>query len=106
MVVYVDRAERSQLLPRQPIPPRRARSVRLVGTLRLPLAGPYRPRVRLYRFPDGRLVWHVRLWEFDHAVPHLVPTGVLREFARLNRLAAFAAELEMVLAQARASGGP
>lgn len=71
----------SQLVPRRPEP-----RVRAIGELRLPLAGPYRPRARLYLFPDGRLLWYVRLWESDRAVPRLVPTATLRTFAQINRL--------------------
>jgi hypothetical protein len=69
----------------------------LVGELRLPIAGPYRPRARLYRYPDGRLLWLVRLWEYDHAVPHLVSSAILREFARANGLARLRAEIDALL---------
>jgi hypothetical protein len=60
--------------------------VRAVGRLRLPLAGPYQPWATLWRFPDGRLLWSVRLWQRDRPVPHLVPSDTLRSFARRNRL--------------------
>lgn len=59
-----------------------------VGRLRIPLGGPYRPWATLYRFPDGRLLWHLRLWEGTRAVPRLVSTNVLRQFARINGLPA------------------
>jgi len=62
--------------------------------VRLPIAGPYRPRARLYRYPDGRLVWLVRLWEHDRAVPHVVSTATLREFARRSGLARLRADLD------------
>jgi len=71
--------------------------VLLIGELRLPIAGPYRPRARLYRYPDGRLLWLVRLWESDRAVPHLVSTAVLREFARVNRLPEVRAEVDALV---------
>lgn len=64
-----------------------------MGEVRLPLAGPYFPRARLYRLPDGRLLWHVRLWEVDRAVAHLVSTHVLRTFAQVNRLPKLEAEI-------------
>ena len=80
--------------------------VRKVGELRLPIAGPYRPRARLYRYPDGRLVWLVRLWERDHAVPRLVSTELLREYARLNRLPQLRAEVDALVERASTSGGP
>ena len=79
--------------------------MRRVGEVRLPVAGPYRPRARLYRYPDGRLLWLVRLWEFDRAVPHLVPTHVLREFARRNGLARLGTEIEDLLDRARTDDG-
>ncbi|MGB7125030.1 MAG: hypothetical protein WBE40_09295, partial [Thermoplasmata archaeon] len=66
----------------QPVLRRPRRAVRKIGELRLPIAGPYRPRARLYLFPDGRLLWHVRLWEYDRAVSHLVRTETLRAVGR------------------------
>jgi len=80
--------------------------VRKIGELRLPLAGPYCPRARLYRYPDGRLLWVVRLWEYDHVVPHVVATHVLREFARINRLPLVRAEIDALVERARAPGRP
>jgi hypothetical protein len=79
----------SQLVPRRPRP-----TVRKIGELRLPIAGPYRPRARLYLFPDGRLLWHVRLWEVDRPVAHLFRTETLRTFARGNRLRTTLAEID------------
>jgi len=81
-----------ELVPRRP-----TRNVRLLGTVRLPIAGPYRPVARLFRFPDGRLLWHVRLWEYDHAVPHVVGTAVLTAFARANGLSALEQEIDRLL---------
>jgi hypothetical protein len=80
--------------------------VRWVGELRLPIAGPYRPRARLYRYPDGRLLWLVRLWEFDRAVPHLVSSAVLREFARANGLARLRAEIDALVEKVTAGEHP
>jgi len=89
----------------QPVRRRPRLSVRWIGELRLPLAVPYRPRARLYLYPDGRLLWHVRLWEYDRAVSHLVRTEVLRTFARINALPATLAEVDSLhrrgLAEAR-----
>jgi hypothetical protein len=73
-------------LPSQPVRRRPTARVRFMGEVRLPLAGSYRPRARLFRLPNGRLLWRIRLWEYDRAVPHVVPTDVLRTFARVNRL--------------------
>lgn len=92
-------AKRIAPTPPEPVPvlsfdERPSPRVRKVGELRIPIAGPYRPRARLYRYPDGRLLWLVRLWENDRAVPHLVSGAVLREFARINRLARLRAEVD------------
>ena len=64
-----------------------------VGEIRLPLGGPYLPRARLFRLPDGRLLWKVRLWDVDRVVVHVVPTGTLRTFAQINGLPALEAEI-------------
>lgn len=57
-----------------------------VGRVRLPIAGPYRPWARLYRLPDHRHVWVVRLWDQDRPVRRITSTAVLLEFARRNQL--------------------
>lgn len=93
-------------VPSQPVPERSVPRVRKVGELRLPLAGPYRPRARLYQYPDGRLLWLVRLWERDRVVPHLVSTAVLHEFARLNRLVRLRAEVDALVDRATAGDRP
>jgi len=67
--------------------------VEYVGRLRVPIAGPYRPWARLYRLPDLRLVWVVRLWDRYRAVRRVASTPALLEFARLNRLPAVAARV-------------
>ncbi len=75
----------------QPVPAsldlfvRRTR-VRRIGTVRVPIAGPYCPRAHLLLLPDGRLLWWVRFWERDGPVPHLVPTHRLLRYARESRL--------------------
>jgi hypothetical protein len=79
--------------------------VQCVGRVRIPLAGPYRPTARLFQFPDGRLLWHVRLWEVDRAVPHMVSTSVLVAYARRNGLHALEAEIAQVVHDARPTGG-
>ena len=88
--------------PSQPVPRRTNSFVRCIGELRLPLAGPYRPWARLYLFPDGRLLWRVRLWEGYGPVAHLVRTETLRSFARINGLPALLAELDRLHASGRA----
>jgi hypothetical protein len=86
----------------QPIPRRTLSRVRRIGEVRLPIAGPYRPRARLYLFPDGRTIWVVRLWEYDRAVTHALGTAALRAFARLNGLTGLESEIDGLAACARA----
>jgi hypothetical protein len=95
-----------QPVPGEPLPFRSRRVVRRIGEVRLPLAGPYRPRARLYRGPDGRLLWRVRLWEYDRPVLHVVGTPVLRAFARCNRLPDLEAAIEELVARALATAPP
>ncbi len=90
-----------QPVPR-PVAPRRRAIV--VGDVRLPLAGPYAPRARLVLLPDGRMLWKVRLWEADRAVPHVVGTEILRTFARVNRLDDLARRLEALVGEAERRG--
>jgi hypothetical protein len=73
--------------------------------VRLPIAGPYCPVARLYRFPDGRLLWHVRLWEYDRAVPHVVRTETLIAFARANRFRALEQQIDQLARIAREDRG-
>ncbi|HEV2519798.1 MAG TPA: hypothetical protein VGX00_04155 [Thermoplasmata archaeon] len=72
------------------------RTVRRLGRVRLPIAGPYRPWATAYRLPDGRRVWCVRLWAGDRPYPHCVSTSTLRAFCRINRLPRLAAEVERI----------
>ncbi len=84
--------------------PPSARRPRAIGRLRLPLAGPYRPWATLYQFPDGRLLWLVRLWEVDRPVRRLLPTWVLRTFADRNRLVALRLEIDELVERAPGGG--
>ena len=90
----------------QPVPDRALPAGRRIGAIRLPIAGPYRPRARLYRLPDGRLTWSVRLWEVDRPVVRWVGTDVLRAFARANRLPALLAEIDTLVRRAEAEERP
>jgi hypothetical protein len=74
--------------------------VRRVGRVRLPLALNYRPWATLYRLPDGRLLWCVRLWFRDHAEPRCVGTDTLRRFAAVNDLADVRAEVDALVERA------
>jgi hypothetical protein len=98
-------ADRIVRTPSQPVLRRPHARVRKIGEVRLPVAGPYRPRARLYLFPDGRLLWHVRLWEFDRPVAHLFRTDALRTFARINDLRGTLAEIDALYGRAMAELG-
>ncbi|MGA8304025.1 MAG: hypothetical protein WB873_10110 [Thermoplasmata archaeon] len=87
-------AQRIDRTSPQPVRRRPRRRVRKIGELRLPIAIPYRPRARLYLFPDGRLLWLVRLWEHDRAVAHLVRPETLTSYARVNALWTTLAEID------------
>jgi len=91
------RSERPQPLPRQPIPDLPRQAPRLVGAVRLPIAGPYRPWARLYLRANGSVDWTVRLWVVDRPVTRHVDTETLRTFARVNGLGELARELERLL---------
>jgi hypothetical protein len=101
-------AQRIVRTPSQPIRSRTHPTVRRIGELRLPIAGPYRPRAVLYLFPDGRLLWRLRLWEGDRPVAHLVRTETLRTFARVNRLPAVEGAIDALhaIGRAEAARGP
>ncbi len=60
--------------------------VHRIGRVRVPIAGAYRPWATLYRLPDGRELWCLRLWEDGHAVRRVVGTPLLLEHARKSRL--------------------
>jgi hypothetical protein len=90
-----------EMRERQPV---RRRTTRRIGRLRLPIAGPYRPWATLYRLPDGRLLWTVRLWDDGRPVRHAYPTRVIRAFARANGLRALAEEVERLVDRAREDG--
>lgn len=91
--------------PVELVPRRQNPKVRCIGTVRLPIAGPYRPVARLFCFPDGRQLWHVRLWEYYRAVPHVVSTPVLLTYARANGLRSLAREIERLARRHREEGG-
>ncbi|MGA8543487.1 MAG: hypothetical protein WB947_08145 [Thermoplasmata archaeon] len=94
-------AQRIVRTPSQPIPSRPTPTVRAIGALRLPLALPCHPRAVLYLFPDGRLLWRVRLWEGERPVPHLVGTETLRTFARINGLRSVRVEIDALYERGR-----
>jgi hypothetical protein len=75
--------------------------VTYVGRVRVPIAGPYRPWARLYRLPDLRLVWVIRLWEHHSAVRRLTSTGTLLEYARIHRMPKLAVRIQSLQRRGR-----
>ena len=71
--------------------------------MRIPVAGPYRPWARLYLFPDGRLVWLVRLWQVDRPVARVVRPEILRAYARRSGLPSVVTELDRLVERGRAA---
>jgi hypothetical protein len=76
------------------------RSVRRIGRLRVPLTLHHAPWATLYRHPDGRTLWVLRLWMTDRAVRRVVSTRDLLAYATTNRLERLRAEVERLLARA------
>jgi len=64
-----------------------------VGRLRVPIAGPYQPWATLYRLPDGRELWCLRLWDEGGPVRRVVTTSTLLSYARRSRLRELEAEI-------------
>lgn len=71
-----------------------------VGRMRLPLTLNHRPWITLYRFPDGRLLWTVRLWDGDRPVHRCIGAATLLRFARVNQLWDFENQVEALLLRA------
>lgn len=64
-----------------------------IGRLRVPIAGPYQPWATLYRLPDGRELWCLRLWSEGGPVRTVVFTATLLAYARRSRLRELEAEI-------------
>ena len=67
----------------------------------LPLAGAHRPGAHLYADTDGALWWTVRLWDTDHATPHIVTTEQLRRYARESGLSSLLGAIDRTVERAR-----
>ena len=82
-------ALRSETFPNDRAPGRLVR----IGRLRVPLAGAYCPWATLYRLPDGRELWCLRLPEDGRPVRRVVSTATLVSYARRSRLRCLEAEI-------------
>jgi len=75
-----------------------------LARVRVPLTLTVAPWATLYRLPDGRRLWCLRLRDADGAVrTRCVAPDRLREYARRSRLPALLADLEAIDLR---SGGP
>ena len=77
-----------------------AATVRPIGRLRIPLTLTHRPWATLYRLPDGRRWWIVRLWETDRPVARRLSTAALRAYALANHFVELATEIDRLDAAA------
>jgi hypothetical protein len=84
---------------------RRAMHVRVLGTIRVPVTLTACPRATLYQYPDGRLLFCLRLWDVDGATRRCVSPGTLRAYARESGLATLEREIDDLVRLARSGGG-
>jgi hypothetical protein len=68
--------------------------VRRLGRLRIPLSLTHRPWATAYRLPSGQTIWCLRLRQDGHIGRSVVPTRVLRGYARRSGLSALEAEID------------
>jgi|HubBroStandDraft_3_1064219.scaffolds.fasta_scaffold55914_2 hypothetical protein len=91
-----------ELTEPNPLPPRCR--VRPLARLRVPLTLTVRPWATLYRLPDGRTLWCIRLPAHGVVVTRCVASHQLRTYARINGLAQMEHELDDALAGAGGEG--
>lgn len=89
----------------RPIPPL-PRGTRLVGSVRVPLTLHAQPKATVYRFPDGRTLWCLRLWESDRPVRRCVSTATLRRFARIQCVPELTAAIDRLIDSLREGDDP
>jgi hypothetical protein len=100
--------QRPQVVPTEPVPEPidvasadPLRRTRALARIRVPLTLTVQPWATLYRTPDGRRWWCIRLPEAGTVRTHCVSTERLRAYARMNRLA----EMEHAIDEALAAKG-
>ena len=96
----------SEPLPLEPVRRRTYPGPRALAEVRLPIAGPYRPRARLVRLPSGELAWLVRLWRVVRAVAELVAPEVLRAYLGSGGLRDLLREVDAAVDRARRAEAP
>jgi hypothetical protein len=80
--------------------------VRRVGRVRVPITLHHAPWATLYRLPDGRLLWVVRLWTVDRPVRRAVSTSVLLRYCRVHRLPSVRAAIAALVQRALEADDP
>jgi hypothetical protein len=84
------RADLAELaLPTRPL-------VQKLGRVRVPLSLTHQPWATAYRLPNGRTVWCLTLRQDGELVRAVVPTRVLRRYARRSGLAELEAAIDYV----------
>jgi hypothetical protein len=74
--------------------PSGATRVWAVGTVRVPITLTARPSATLYQYPDGRLLFCVRLWKVDGVAHRCVSPATLRAYARASGLTGLVREID------------
>lgn len=77
-----------------------------IGRVRVPITLTVAPWATLYRFPDGRLLWCLRLWDRERAATRCVSTPPLRGYVRESGFSALAAEIDELCERAKTSARP
>lgn len=95
------RATEVQPVPDPTVPCRAPPRLRPRAEVRVPLTLTVRPRARLYRLPDGRLLWCLRLPEDGVVRTRCVDSARLLRYARSSGLAELEADLVEALARRR-----
>lgn len=88
--------------PNEPLAP--ATRVRRIARVRVPLTLTVAPWATLYRLPDGRPLWCVRLWDGRTPRRRCVSTATLLAYARASGLPALAAAVVEAERRAQAKG--
>ncbi|HTT26538.1 MAG TPA: hypothetical protein VMH90_06225 [Thermoplasmata archaeon] len=99
-------AQRPKVVPAEPVPrPHDERSSpdpvrpRPLARIRVPLTLTVQPWATLYRLPDGRRWWCLRLREDGEIRTRCVSTARLRAYARASRLPALEAAIDAALSR-------
>jgi hypothetical protein len=105
--------QRPTVVPTEPVPEpecelrrSRPRRPRPIARIRVPLTLTVQPWATLYRLPDGRLWWCLRLRDGGTVRTRCLTTERLRAYARLSRLPALERALDEALVASRENDAP